>query len=152
MFFFFCLPPVFPYPACLAFCRGGAGGGGGGCRRGIRGWDSLVGWPAVCQLCASGTLSGVEKGLLSPTCTHSLSRLSHPKPWPCEIRQTDSAKTITPPYTCMWPPPAHTHSCPHTLILSAVRGLIFPSLPLSLHTDVQEGPRASMPSSMCHCF
>lgn len=40
---------------------------------GKRGWDSLLGWPAVCQLCASRTLSGVEKGLLSPTCTHSLS-------------------------------------------------------------------------------
>ncbi len=70
---------------------------------------------------------------------HTLSRLSHPKPWPCEIRQTDSAKTITPPYTCMWSTPAHTHPHPHphthtyTLILSAVQGVIFPSLPLSLH-------------------
>lgn len=53
---------------------GGLGGaGGGGCRRDKRGWDSLAGWPAVCQLCASGMLSGVEKGLLSPTRTHPLS-------------------------------------------------------------------------------
>lgn len=69
----------------------------------------------MCQLCASRTLSGVEKGLLSPTRTHSISPFTPQTP-ACKIRQTDSAKTITPPYTCMWSPPCthplHTHTYP----------------------------------------
>lgn len=74
VFFFLSYPssPVFPYPACLAFCWGGwvvlEKEGAEGEKKGR---DSLVEWPAVCQLCASRTLSGVEKGLLSPTRTHS---------------------------------------------------------------------------------
>lgn len=71
---FFSSTPHPPYYACLAFWREAGWRWRRRVRRGKRrGWDSLLRWPAVCQLCASRMLSGVEKGLLAPTCTHSLS-------------------------------------------------------------------------------
>lgn len=87
--------------------------------------------PAVCQ--QNDEWRG-ERPIISHMHT-LLSRLSQPKPWPCEIRQTDSAKTITPPYTCMWSPPAHTHT-----YLSGMQGVIFPSLSLVLHTHMHRRP------------
>lgn len=64
---------------------------------------------------------------------HTLSRLSHPKPQPAKSgRQILLKPSLLLIHACGLPP-AHTH-CTHTLTLSAGQGVIFPSLPPSLHT------------------
>lgn len=76
LFFFFYLNHFPPYSLTLHVWHSlGVAGWcwSGRVQKGKRYSNSLVGWPAVYQLCASGTLSSVEKGLLSPTRTHSLS-------------------------------------------------------------------------------
>lgn len=104
------------------------------------GWDSLVGWPAVCQ--QSAEASG-ERPIIS--LTHTFSCLSPPKT--CEIRQTVSAKTITHLYIHACGIPLHTPTLipTHIPILSAALGVIFLSVPAVFSAHSQ---RAQEPS--CH--
>lgn len=103
--------------------RGGAG-------------TSLVGWPAVCQLHASKTLSGVEKGLLSPTCTRSLFLSHPPNPGPEKSgRQILLLLSILLIHAC-----GDTHT--HTLILSAVQGVCSLLCLLHTHTQMHGGPKS----------
>lgn len=123
------------------------GAGGGGCRGGEkRGWDSLLGWPAVCQLCASRTLSGVEKGLLSPTCTHSLSPFTPQTLGPAKSGGQILLKpSLLVTHACglLLRTPTHTH-------LSKWRAeSYFPfSNPVFAHTDAQKSFHAILHVSL----
>lgn len=91
------------------------GAGGGGCRGGEKKGLGQFTWMASCvpAVCQQNAEWRGERPIISHM--HTLSLAFHtPNPGPCEIRRTDSAKTITPRYACMWSPPAHTHS--HALI------------------------------------
>lgn len=88
----------------------------------------------MCQLCASRTMSGVEKGLLSPTCTHSSLAFHNPSSGPAKSgRQILLKPSLLLIHACGLL--LHTHT-----YLSGIQGVIFPSLSLVLHTQMHRRP------------
>lgn len=105
------------------------------------------------QLCASGTLSSVEKGLLSPTRTHSLSPFTSPNPGPAKSgRQILLKPSLILIYACglLLHTPTQTHL--FQVMCTELFSLVFPCLCAQIHTHPPTQRRPKSFHAMCHCF